>query len=58
MAADDQKRMLRAAQGSYADKCKAFVEIQTGPNPLTKQEIAKLIKRNPERYGFLKGYVK
>jgi len=55
---DSQKQMQRAAQNSCVATYKAFAEIQAGPNPLTKQEIAKLIERHPSRYECLKGYLK
>lgn len=34
-----------------AERDETFMEIMTGPNPLTPEEIATLIKKRPERYG-------
>lgn len=46
-----QRKMQRSADQSVLDRCVHFNEIQTGPNPLTEAEIAKLAHRFPERWG-------
>jgi hypothetical protein len=48
---ENQVRMQRLADQRTLDRCKAFNEIMTGPNPLTRAELASLIAKMPERYG-------
>lgn len=52
-SAEEQRRACRRADARVADLCKAFNEIMTGPNPLTKEEIRALIARRPHVYGVL-----
>lgn len=55
--AKGQKTMQRRADQIVLDVCKIFNEIQTGPNPLTKAELAELIRKRPERYSILKSFL-
>ncbi len=48
-----QKEMSKDAQQRIFDVCKTFNDIMTGPNPLTKAEIRRLIAKRPEVYGIL-----
>jgi len=48
--AEGQKRMQRSADQRVLDLCKAFNEIQSGPNPLSPDDVRKLIDRRPDRY--------
>lgn len=48
-----QKQMSASAERRFFDLCHTFNEIMTGPNPLTKDEIRRLIAKRPEKYGFL-----
>jgi hypothetical protein len=38
------------------DVCRTFSEIQAGPNPLTPEEVRKLIDKRPEVYGVLEAW--
>lgn len=49
-----QKQMMRAAEQRMFNVCHTFNEIQTGPNPLTQDEIKKLIAKRPDVYGVLR----
>lgn len=46
-----QKLMCHNAQRRLFDACHTFNEIMTGPNPLTKEEIKKLIEKRPGVWG-------
>ena len=50
--AHDQLRMLYAAHDRIADQNEAFLELVSHPtNPMTDDDLRKLVERNPERYG-------
>jgi hypothetical protein len=51
---DSQERIRRAAEQRVFDVCHTFNEIQTGPNPLTADEIERLVAKRPEVYGVLR----
>lgn len=53
-----QRQMYELSRRRHANKCHAFNEIMTGPNPLTRGEIRRLIAKHSERYGFLEAWVK
>ena len=53
----EQKLMQRSAQQRQFDVCHTFNEIMTGPNPLTKEEIKRLIARRPEVWGIFHRWV-
>jgi hypothetical protein len=55
MAQTLKQKWEKAEQRHFA-LCRTFNEIMTGPNPLTKAEIQKLIDKRPERYGFLRAW--
>jgi len=48
--------MQQSAEQRIFDVCKTFNEMQTGPNPLTPDEVRKLIDRNPSRYSVLEAH--
>lgn len=48
-----QLQLCRAADQRVLDVCRTFNEIQTGPNPLTPDDVRKLIDRRPDMYGVL-----
>jgi len=45
-----QHQMERDAFRSIMDGIHTFVEIQSGPNPLTTDEIRKLVEKRPARW--------
>lgn len=47
-----QKQMQAAAAKRFSDLCKTFNEIQTGPNPLSPEEVERLAALRPQ-YAFL-----
>jgi hypothetical protein len=49
-----QKQMMRAADQRMLNVCRTFNEIQSGSNPLTADEIEKLIEKRPDVYGVLR----
>jgi hypothetical protein len=53
----EQKQMMKMAQRRIADLCLLFLEIQQGPNPLTKDEIRKLVEKRAD-YGILRAWAK
>ena len=46
-----QKDMLYEAQHRTAQRDLTFLDIMAGPNPLTQDELKKLVMKDPERYG-------
>ncbi len=52
-----QKQMELAARRRVLAQYVHFNEIQTGPNPLTNEEIKLLIKRRPEIWGKFRTWV-
>lgn len=48
--AEGQLQMCRTADQRVLDRCKAFNEIMSGPNPLTPEEVRAMIDRHPDRY--------
>jgi hypothetical protein len=46
----NQKQMYEAARNKIASLMRTLVEIQSGPNPLTREQIAIMVKRRPGRY--------
>ena len=51
-----QREMCQNADRRVLETCKAFNEIMTGPNPLTPDEVRKLIDKRPDRYGCLEAW--
>ena len=51
--AQGQLHMRRMADRRILSLCRTFNEIQTGPNPLTPQEVRRLIEKRPAVYGVL-----
>ncbi len=48
-----QHQMYEQSRQGMFDKYRTFNDIQTGPNPLTPEEVRRLIDKHPGRYGFL-----
>lgn len=48
-----QLHMQRTADSRIRSVCRTFNEIQTGPNPLTPDEVRKLIDKRPNIYSVL-----
>lgn len=49
---------IQAAEArKIVDRCRAFNEIMTGPNPLTPDEIEAPIRRRPEKYSIFSKWV-
>ena len=53
-----QKGMQRRADQRMLDVCKTFNEIQRGPNPITPEEVDRLIEKRPHVYGVLRAFSK
>lgn len=54
--AEGQVAMFRGAEDRMFTVCRTFNEIQTGPNPLTPEEVDRLIAKRPEVYGVLAAF--
>ena len=54
----EQKQLYFSAMARIANVISVFVEIQGSGNPLTCQEIRKLMEKDPARYGCLRAYLK
>ena len=50
----EQKQMERSAAERIFIICRTFNTIMSGPNPLTKAEIKKLIEKRPEVWGMFR----
>ena len=48
--------MQRKADERIRCVCRTFNDIQTGPNPLTPDEVRSLIDRRPSLYGVLEAW--
>jgi hypothetical protein len=48
--------MLHDAHEKTAAVLRTFVEMQRGPNPLSRADVAKLIAKRPEHYGVLSAW--
>lgn len=53
-----QHQMQQAADARVNNVCKAFNEIQSGDNPLTPDEVRRLIQKRPEMYGVLEAWAR
>ena len=53
---NEQKRMERGAWYHIVDANNTFMDIMSGPNPLTKEEIRKLAKKNPRLWNRFLGF--
>lgn len=51
--AEEQKRMQRNADERIRTICRTYNEIQKSGNPLTPEEVRKLIDKRPDVYGVL-----
>jgi len=54
---EGQKRMCSSADERIRVVLRTFNEVQQGPNPLTVDEVAKLIELRPHVYGCLRNWV-
>ena len=48
-----QHQMQQNADARLLSVCKAFSDIQSSGNPLTPEEVDRLIAKRPEAYGVL-----
>lgn len=55
--AEGQKFLQGQADRRLLDVCRTFNEIMTGPNPLTQDEINKLVAKRPI-YQILRNWVR
>lgn len=46
-----QPAMYWRAHRKIADRNEVFMDIMTGPNPLSPEEIDRLVEKDPARYG-------
>ena len=54
-----QRQLFEEQRRLLADKNKAFMELVNHPtNPLTREDLARLIERNPQRYMWAAGFLK
>lgn len=51
-----QKVMQAAADRRILDLCRTFNEIQISGNPLTPEEVRKLVEKRPHIYGVLEAH--
>lgn len=49
--AEGQLRLQQDADRRLRERYRHFAEIQAGPNPLTREELARLAEKHPERWG-------
>lgn len=56
-SAEEQYDIRAQTQADILGTFKTFNEIMTGSNPLTKEEIRKLIEKRPERYAGLRAWL-
>lgn len=42
---------------AVANQNEAMLELLYGTNPITDDELARLVQRNPARYGRFRGYI-
>jgi len=52
-----KKTRLIQSPPPVAERYRVFMEIMEGPNPLTDDEIRKLIEKRPAYYGFLDAFL-
>lgn len=52
------RAMFYRAHNQIAQRDEIFMEIMTGPNPLTPDDVARLIERDPARYGRYEGFAR
>jgi hypothetical protein len=58
MANQNQEQEMKSAAASIFATQAAFLEIQAGPNPLTPDEVRRLIERRPDRYSTLHAFAR
>jgi hypothetical protein len=46
----DQEEKMYSAHKQIMDRVNTFLEIQNGPNPLSKEELVRLAKKNPRTW--------
>jgi hypothetical protein len=49
-----QHQMYYDADARIRGICRTYNEIQQGPNPITPEEVDRLIEKRPEVYGVLR----
>lgn len=53
-----QHAMREQTQARLFDVTRTFNEIMSGPNPLTRAEVERLVAKRPERYGALAAWLR
>lgn len=56
-SAAEQHEMRAQTQADILGTFKTFNEIMAGPNPLTKEEIRRLVEKRPGRYAGLRAWL-
>jgi hypothetical protein len=54
--AQTQHQMVFSAHRKIMEGYSTFMDIMMGPNPLTREEVDELIRRNPARYQRFKAF--
>ena len=54
----EQKQMEQSAAERIFIACRTFNTIMTGPNPLTREEIQRLIEKRPGVWGMFRSWTK
>jgi hypothetical protein len=52
-----QEVMFQNAIQRSAQICKTFLAIQDGPNPISREQLIKLIEKRPEIWGRFQSFV-
>lgn len=52
-----QEQHFWAAHRRLADQNAVMLDLLFGPNPITDEELKKLIDKRPDRYGRFAGYI-
>lgn len=53
-----QREMYYQARAGSAAGDQTMLDLMYGPNPITRDELARLIRKRPEMYGRYVGYLK
>jgi hypothetical protein len=52
----DPMAMWNKADSDRRDRMRVFNEIMSGPNPLTPEEVRRLMNRRPVEYAFMEAF--
>lgn len=53
----NQKQIMYQEQRKIADRNEIMHELLYGPNPITDDELRRLITKNPSLYGAYEGFI-